>query len=207
MVAVPTTATEIYEAFTRGILDCIILQAGSYPTMGLTDVPGDKYWVNVPLTAFNGSVFAVNKARWDSLPAAAQRILIDGQVFSTTLAALGAQVGWSKMADELSSGRIKFIAPDPSIDKLLADFQAKDLENLPSVAPAGVPDPKAFIDQYKGLVDKWTKAVTDLGYPNDRKGVTDVNVFIKNWKGTYDFGPFNEKLREELSKDEQAAAN
>ena len=205
MVPVPTTATEIYEAFTRGILDCIILQAGSYATLGLTDVPGDKFWVNVPLTAFNGSVFVVNKEKWDALPPVVQQVLIDGQVFATTLSPIGAQVGWAKMADQLSNGKIKFIPVAPEVDKHMADFQAQALTDLPSIAPAGVPDPKAFIDQYRTVVDKWTKIVTDLGYPNDRKGVTDVNVFIKNWKGTYDYSTFNAKLREELTKDAAAA--
>ncbi len=166
---------------------------------------GDKYLVNVPLTAFNGSVFTVNKERWDEMPAVLQRILIDGQVLATTLSADSQQVGWRDMAKLLADGTVKFVAVDPEVDKPLADFQAKDIEALPSVAPAGVSDAATFIDQYKTLVEKWTGIVTELGYPNDRKGVTDPNVFITNWQAQYDWAPFNGRLREELAKDETAA--
>lgn len=200
MTPVPTTATEVYEAFSRRILDCVILQPNSYVTLGVTDVPGPKYWVNVPLTSFNGSVFMFNKAKWDSLPPVAQDILTDAAVLFGAVTPNATAIGFRKFGDLIRNGSIEPLLVADEVKQKLADYQVRRLEQLRSEAPSQVSDPNAFIDQYAALVDKWTAIVREeLGYPGERETITDAKEYIDSWYTEYDFQPFATRLTEELA--------
>src|SRR5690606_38235254 len=106
MIPVPLVPTEMYEAFSRGIVDCVILHPSGYQDFGLVEVDKPKYFINTEFSGFNSSYFSINKAKYDGLPPLAQQILQDG--FGAYLNSLGEGLfaRHKSFGDIIKSGRV-----------------------------------------------------------------------------------------------------
>lgn len=207
MVPVPMTYTEVYEAFSRGILDCVILNPGAYISSGSYDVPGPKIWVNVPLSSFIFNAFMFNKERWDALPPTAQKILTDAAVLSATLSPVASAQNYRTFGDLIRSGAVTPQLVGEDVTNQMSAFQKRTLEELRAKAPPAVSDAHAFVAQYEALFEKWNKIVREeLRYPGQRENLTDASTYIDAWYPEYDFGPFAARLREELAKSNRSFA-
>jgi len=198
MVPVPLVIGEVYEAFSRGIIDCIILQPHSYVNFGVTDVERPKYFINIDLSGWIASLTLVNKSKWDTLPPLAQKILTDGY---TQYMAVNTQITYDvhqKFGNLIKEGKITPVDADQDLLDALHAQQAKALAEMASKAPAGVENPQAFIDEYLALVAKWKGIVDGLGFKPAPAKWADIEP---TWYETRDFSAYQARVAEELAKD------
>lgn len=200
MIAVPLVISEVYEAFSRGIIDCIILQPHSYITFGVTDLDRDKYFINLDLSGWIAAMFLVNKDKWDSLPPLAQKILTDGY---TQYMAVNTQITYDmhqQFGDLIKAGKITPVDADQDVLDALHAHQAKSLAEMVKNAPPGVENPQAVIDDYLGLIAKWKGIVDELGF---KPAPTSWAEIEPTWYEPRDFGPYQARVAEELARDAQ----
>lgn len=198
MIPVPLVATEIYEAFSRGVIDCIVLQPHTYVSQGLTDVPGDKYWVSIELSGWVAGTFLINKAKWDSLPQVARDILNDAAMRYVVTNADLYYKGHRDFANLIKEGRITAVAPDENLRAALQAHQDEEVAAMvTNPVPAGVDDPQAVVDHFMSLMAKWRGIVSELGFaPSPR----DVGENLATWQQDRNFEPFGDRLAAELHK-------
>ncbi|MEX0409595.1 hypothetical protein ABGN05_28535 [Aquibium sp. LZ166] len=176
MVAVPIVISEVYEAYSRGIIDCVILYPWGYNSYGLTGVGGDNYWIRIPLSGWMATLALVNKGVWDGLPPVAQRILTDGYATLLEVDAAQTLAGTVKFGDSVREGKVQVLEISDDMMAALKAHQAKIVAELAANAPEGVTDPQQAIDQFMELMKKWSDIVSnDLGIPAESADANEVN--------------------------------
>lgn len=197
MVPVPLLPTEIYEGFSRGIVNCVMHTPTGYINYGITEVDGPKVLVNSMFAGFSGAYTCIAKAKWDTLPLLAQRILLDGFA-AQTIDSLNSDLGQlRKFADMIDAGKITATDADADFKASLKAHQDAIVANLAAQAPPGVEDPQAVVDRFMALIEKWRGIAGEEGfqpYPGD------VQSRIASWRREYDFGPITVRIRDEIGK-------
>ncbi len=205
MIAVPLIPAEMYEAFQRGIIDCITLHPAGYQDFGIMDVSGkDKYYINLDFSGWNSSYYSVNKAKWDALPPVAQQILLDGYMQSWKKQFeinIDRHVSFNKF---FADGVVKGVQPEQEVIDALKAHQQAEIANLVNTAPPSVPDPAAVVARYQSLLAKWHGIVeNDLKVA---KGATTVEGRVAGWLEPVDWTPYFDRLSEELAAASQTSA-
>lgn len=157
---------EMYEAFQRGIVDCIM---GAPP-----DLIGQSFWdigrhyTDASFSGFSSYGVFLSEQRWQSLPVEVQQILWDSlpvyweELFVNVLEE---QRRWVTEGQERG---ITFHIPAPELSEELANYQASVLKSLPDTAPPSVSDPEALVQDLISRHDQWAATVTeDLGVPSN----------------------------------------
>lgn len=199
MVAVPLVPPEMYEAFSRGIIDCVVLHPMGYQDTGLIDVPGEKYYVNLEFSGWNSTYYVMNKAKWDGLPDLAKQILNDGFTAATEVQLAGTYERHTQFADLIENGTVNALQADSEFRSTLEDFQKRQVDELLSSAPGSLEDPQGVIDEYVGLLSKWRGIMTnDLGLPAEP---SDINELIATWRTGMDYAPVVARVQQELMRE------
>lgn len=199
MVPVPLVPAEMYEAFQRGIVDCAILHPPGYNNFGLMTVAKDKYFINLGFSGFLSAYYCMNKDKWDALPPVAQQILIDGWLVLRQNSQQGVWGEIQKFSDQVKAGEATGVQPDKEVLDTLAAFQQQDLELMATTAPPTVADPKASVDRFLGLIQKWRGLLeSELGWAP--VAGNDMASRIASWDDTPDYGQVVALLRRELAK-------
>ncbi len=198
MIPVPLAPGEVFEGFQRGIVECIVLHPPGYNTFGIMSISKDKYFMNLAFSGFLSNFYSMNKAKWDALPPVAQRILTDGYLVyrevSNPLSWAEIQLFGTQIADGLATA----IQPEPEVVEALAAFQAQDLANMQTTAPSGVADPRATVDRYLALIQKWRGLLQDeLGWSPIGN---DVVARVESWKTVPDYKAQMVLIKRELAK-------
>lgn len=202
-IAVPIVAPEIYEAFSRGIIDCVILQPFSYLMMGLHDIPGEKYWISLELSGWLASYFVFNKDKWESLPPLAQQILNDAMAQYTAVMIEQTYKDHQLFADIVSEGeKIRgAVEVDDEVRATLRAHQLAEIEAMKANPPPGVESGAEIVDNFLALLDKWRGIVRDdLGIAEAPRDVTEL---FASWRVDRDFAPYQQRLAEEIGKTAQ----
>lgn len=203
MTPVPVVGAELYEAFSRGIVDCMILFPAANIDWGTTGIPGKKYWLNIELSGFIANLLVVNKEKWDAMSPVARRILTDGYTLLLQTEVQNTYATTREFGDLIRSGEIDAVQPDADLLDALAVHQEKELAAMASSAPADVENPRAVVDEYLALIDKWRTIVSDeLGIAPAPANAADI---VGTWYADYDFGPFQKRLSDELAKAQDSA--
>lgn len=198
MQPVPLVPTELYEGFSRGIVDCLDLHVNGYFDFGLLGVPGKKYWTPVELAGWNASYYVMNKARWDSMPPELQTIFREKfPVYLETLfEAVSAR--HAEFAEHLrTNDDIEALAPDASLTDAIAAFQAGYVADMVKTAPPTVANPQAVIDRARASLDKWRAIALESGLA---PVPADIAERLAGYANAPDLKPFLDKFAAEMAK-------
>lgn len=192
MVPATFAFAEVYEALQRGALDCVTMPAYSYVDYGFVEVATDYVPVKLPQLA--GLVIVINLDVWESFPVDLQRVFLEESVHVThTLVSenLNKLAGFAEVWDEYG------VTPHDATDlnQILSQKYATILKELPSTAPAGVPDAQAYVDQYMSRVDEWRMEIGAMGYESD-PGATIRESYLS--LKDIDLDPYYDALRESV---------
>ncbi|WP_224407545.1 hypothetical protein [Afifella sp. IM 167] len=197
MTPVPIVITEVYEAYSRGILDCVILYPWGYNSFSLTGISGEHYWVRVPLSGWMATLTLINKDKWEALPEVAQRILVDAYTRFLEVDAEQTLAGTVAFGEAIRSGKVKPLDASEDMIAALRKHQEQVTAGMAESAPAGVTDPQEAIDQFMALMDKWRKIVADdLGFQPEPEAAEDV---VDSWNRDYDFTAYQQRVAKELA--------
>jgi TRAP-type mannitol/chloroaromatic compound transport system substrate-binding protein len=201
MQPVPLVPTELYEGFSRGIVDCLSLHVNGYYDLGLLGVPGKKYYTPVELSGWNASFTVINKDKWDSLPASAKRILRENYPLLLETLWEGVVNRHAQFSKEIADKTydVEVLLPDASLVDAIAAFHASYLTGMLTSAPASVKDPAAVIERAKQSLAKWRQIALDSGIS---PVPTETAARMASYANPPDLAPFLEKFRAELSAGE-----
>lgn len=193
MVPVAIIGSETFEALSRGVVDCNILQPRSNYNQGYMDIPNYKYWTSIEMTGYNAGLLVMNGQKWDSLPPLAQQILSDANIaYLEAFMTEDVVPGTRAFGDLIRNGSVVAAAVDDNMRQVLRDFQESQIALMPSVAPAGVTDPEGFIAQYRALIDKWQDiARTEFGIEPES---TDITQVVDSWYVDHDYVGFAKRI-------------
>lgn len=197
MTPVPLVPTEIYEAFQRGIVDCLSIHPNVYLDYGLLDVPGTKYYVPVEFSGWNTAVLAINKAKWDAFPQSVRDVLNGAFPVFLEKQLEGNYARHTTFAALTDKNDVELIQPADDLVKALADYHAKALDGLAATAPPTVKDPAKLIADFKALQDKWKGLVEQAGY---KPAPADIGERMKSYATPLDLKPFDAIIRAELAR-------
>lgn len=162
IVSVPFA--ESYDAFQRGVMDCMAINANQL-TAGQNLIDVAPYFHPVTFAPTQSSMFVVNLDFWNSLPVELQRIIHEEatdavynkwQNFYELEALAGVEIA--------SQERITLVLAEELEEKATAQ-RTLALSELASLAPESVTDPEgdveAYIARFNALVDQ----IVDSGIP------------------------------------------
>lgn len=200
MVPVPVHMNETYEALSRGIIDCMVFFTTGYIDNNIVDVPGDKYYINLEFPGVNGSLYAMNKDRWDDLPEVAQEIIRDAHIMRTELIYATELPRLRDLAAMINGdARVHAVHPDADVIAALRAKQDEQMANLVANAPRGVDNPQEILDHYMALTEKWRAIVSDdLGV--EAVAATSVEDALAAWDNDPDWTAYAQKLADELGR-------
>lgn len=198
MTPVPVPPLEMYEAFQRGIVDCLVLHAMGYLDFGVAGVDSDKYLTNPEFAGFNSLYFTINKQKWDAMPDLARQIINDAYAVLMRVQLNGMYQRFTDFGKMVEAGKVKTLQPGEDLVAALKAQQQAAIEGLAATAPAGLDTPQAVVDRYLGLVEKWRGIVG-----NELKqspAPSEINAEVAAWAQPFDYGPFVQRLYAELAK-------
>lgn len=197
LIPVPLVPTELYEGFSRGIVDCLDLHVNGYFDFGLLDVPGKKYWTPVELAGWNASYYVMNKAKWDAMPPELQSIFRAKfpLYLETLFEAVSAR--HAEFAARLeASDDVEALAPDASLTDAIAKFQEGYIAGMVNNAPPTVTDPQAVIDRANASLAKWRQIALDSGLA---PVPADIDERLASYANAPDLRPFLDKFAAEFA--------
>jgi len=175
---VQLSPVEYYEGLQRGVVDCVSGTPTAAITYSLFEVA--KYWTFADFNGGAGTYTMANKEKFESLPAEAQDAIWDA--IPTWLVERGKE--WIKNYEALVTAQqedgVTFYDPDEAFRTTVSEEQAKAFEGFVDTAPDTVADPKAFLENYRSIYDKWEDRLSkDLDLPTEHDGATLDQ--IANW--------------------------
>ena len=164
MVPVFLAGGEIYEAFQRGVVDCIIQNAAGYIDLGTWDIA--KYHTSgLNFTGLTGYNLAMSKATWEKLSSANQKAIVDSiPIFLKGLNKATIDQNFKFFTEAPKKG-IRLDTASADVSNRVAEHQDRVLAGLSKKAPREVIDPEASVKTYLDVYEDWQSIVTDdLGY-------------------------------------------
>jgi TRAP-type C4-dicarboxylate transport system substrate-binding protein len=143
--------TDMYAALQHGAADGAVASWATFDPFRLGEVT--RYHVETRLGTSTGMIFMAKK-KFDTLPAAAQKVLLDnsGEAASRAFGAYFDHDA-ARVRDGVKAAPDQVVtAPGPD---LTAQWRAK-LDPVDAAYVAGVPDGKAILDSYRQLLAKKT---------------------------------------------------
>jgi TRAP-type C4-dicarboxylate transport system substrate-binding protein len=154
---------EMYEAFQRGIVDCIMGAPPDLKAQGFWEI--GEHYTDATFAGFSSYAIMMSADTWDGLSLDAQRIMWDALpvywegLFTNVLAE---QRSW--VVDGLERG-IEFHAAEDDLLEAIDAHHDRVLESMRAEPPASVSDPDALLDDYVQRHEHWRQIIVDeLGY-------------------------------------------
>lgn len=201
MQPVPLVPTELYEGFSRGIVDCLDLHVNGYFDFGLLGVPGKKYWTPVELAGWNASYYVMNKAKWDAMPPELQSIFREKfPIYLETLFEAVAARHAEFAAHLQSQDDVEALEPDASLVDAINAFQTKYVADMVNNAPPTVKDPQAVIDRANASLAKWRAIALDSGLA---PVPANMEERLASYANAPDLKPFMDKFAADIGSTAQ----
>ncbi len=197
MVPVPLLPTEIYEGFSRGIVDCVMHTPTGYINYGITEVDGPKFFINSSFAGFTGSYWAMAKSKWDTLTPLAQQIMLDGFAAYALDFATSDLKQLARFNEMVQSGKITAVDAAEDFKAALRAHQDAEIERMIGVAPADVQNPREVVERFLALIKKWQGIAGEMGF---EAPAGDLDGRMASWTKEYDFTPITARIREEIAK-------
>lgn len=200
MIPVPLVPTEIYEGFSRGIVDCLSLHPNGYLDMGVLGIAGSKYYVPLEMAGWNTQFVTVNKAVWDAMPAAAHLILRENLPLFFQKQFEGQIAKHLEFAQAVKDQGIEVLNPEPDLVDALQAFHDKYLADMITTAPPALKDPAAVVERAKASIEKWRRIADESGLTPAPENFAEREAY---WTNAPDVGPFMQKFSEALAAADQ----
>ena len=154
--AVNVQASEMYEAFQRGLIDCAIAPEIWMEQRSLWDYA--KVFIDLPLGAFQGGhLMATNADFYDGLDSATKDAWISNMpklITEVTAAYIAGDV--SARAGAKAEHGVKYVEADEGFKAVLAEARAEnEALTLTRAREAGVENPEALVAKFQELLAKW----------------------------------------------------
>ncbi|MGG7567083.1 hypothetical protein ACQ5SO_13090 [Rhodovulum sp. DZ06] len=156
-------ASEMYEAFQRGLIDCAVAPEVWLDVRSLWDTA--KVVFELPLGAFQGGhLMAMNAYLWEDFDQAAKDAFIANMpslITEVTEAYLG---GDRKARAGAEANGVKYIPADDKFKAVLAEARAEvEALAIKRGQDAGVADAEATAAKFKALIAKWEAIEAEAG--------------------------------------------
>jgi TRAP-type C4-dicarboxylate transport system substrate-binding protein len=160
--AVNVQASEMYEAFQRGLIDCAVAPEIWLEQRSLWD--DAKVVFDLPLGAFQGGhLMATNADFYADLDDATKEAWIANMpklITDVTAAYIGGDVSARAGAGEKG---VKYVQADDAFKAILAEARAEnEALTIERAKAAGVENPEAIIAKFKELIAKWEAIETEV---------------------------------------------
>ena len=160
MVPEQMVPTDVYEAFQRGVLDCIMAASPDLANSGYWEV--GKEYTDVGFSGFSSYGVFASQDRLNSLSEEHQTILWENlDVFLESLYE-GVISEQRRFVEEGSELGVSFNVADEEFQSQLADYQNEVVGGLSETAPDAISDPAESVDRLLSKYDTWEDQVTDL---------------------------------------------
>lgn len=192
MVPVFLAGGEIYEAFQRGVVDCLIQHAPSYIDLGTWDI-AKHHTSGLFFTGLTGYNLATSLQTWEKLSAEDRQAMIDAVPVYLDSLYSGYFSQQKKFFTEGVDKGIEFHTASDDLRSAIAEHQDEVLANLAAQAPREVLDPEKSVESYLAAFDEWSEIISRLDYEEHE---TWQEWLEANPEGTVDMGPWVEAFKE-----------
>lgn len=148
-VSMPTSET--YEALQREVIDCEMAHPSTIIAFGYWDVA--KYYHPVAGSGSASTLTAVNRDTWESLPSDAQDVLRTATDNYIGRVLEGGFAAFKTFAEKSDGEVVTIVDPRPLNEALYAHQDAYIENDVIASAPSSVPDPEAFVAEWRSALD------------------------------------------------------
>lgn len=195
MEPVEMPGPEIFEAFERGIIDCMMGSPPDFAALGLTDV--GQHFIQSEFTGFTSYGMIAGQDFWNELSPDAKQVMWENvpyyleDIVQSYLSQYRAF--FTTLADEKG---LQFHSVDEAVKSEVEKYHDEIIDTIAEKAPAAVNDPQAAVDRYIELHEKWLNIVQDLGY--DHEFTTWPEWIEANGSADVDLSAWREAIWEEI---------
>lgn len=153
--AVNVQASEMYEAFQRGLIDCAVAPEIWLEQRSLWDTA--KVVFDLPLGAFQGGhLMATNIDLYEGFDDATKEAWIGNMPRLLTEVTAAYKGGDESARAKAMEHGVKYVQPDEKFLSVLAAARAENLAlTIERAKEAGVDDPEALVEKFDTLLAKW----------------------------------------------------
>jgi TRAP-type C4-dicarboxylate transport system substrate-binding protein len=192
MEPIDLPASEAFEAFQRGVIDCASGHPRNWVDTGdFQAAPEVMIDDEVAFPGFLSFGMYMNQQTWDGLPLEAQQIIWDSL---PTFLEVQLTEAFATDRELYTAEEVTFHQYDQDLRDALKDFQAGVRDDLIASPPNGLSGDEAegVIEDYEGALERWGSIIVDdLGYefPDDAQDLDPDDL---------DLGPYIERYWEEI---------
>lgn len=148
-------ASEMYEAFQRGLIDCAVAPEIWLEQRSLWDIA--KVVFDLPLGAFQGGhLMTMNADVWNDYDDATKQAYFDNFPALITDVTAAYKGGDDSARAGAAAKGVKYVEADDTLKAILAESRAEvEALTLQRAADAGVKDGPALVAKFKELITKW----------------------------------------------------
>lgn len=198
MEPVSLPMSEVYEGLQRGVIECAANTVPSMMYTGMWDV-GD-YLLPVQMSQLNSLPFVINKDLWTNLPGEAQQIMRDAAMTAWERSVEETIKSYEVMAREGVGDRGITVVDPSGFEDPLASYQEQAVQDMSQVAPEGISDPDAFVQEYQKTQAKWEDVVMEEMPPETLD--IDPETIIESYRTgvNFDLSGVSSGLSEEMKE-------
>ncbi|MFB9355712.1 C4-dicarboxylate TRAP transporter substrate-binding protein [Sneathiella chinensis] len=155
-VPIATSASEMYEAFSRGQIDAVMQPIGAMRSHSLWDISNKITEINLG-TYRSWGVFSVSRLHWAKLTEAQRKILMKNASIGLIGTARGYMKGDDLVREEADKKNLEFFAPSEGLKASVTDFLKSDRAQVIEMAKDKykIADPEPLMDTLIDLIEKW----------------------------------------------------
>lgn len=153
--AVNVQASEMYEAFQRGLIDCAVAPEIWMEQRSLWDTA--KVVIDLPLGAFQGGhLMAINADVWNDFDDATKTAFFDNMPKLITDVTAAYKGGDDSARAGAKANGVKYVEADDTLKAILAEARSEtEALSLERGAAAGVENGAELVAKFKELITKW----------------------------------------------------
>lgn len=169
---VSLASSEIYEALSRGNIDCAFASSGFLKNYGLAEVV--NYIVDMPMGTYPGAGFLnMNTQRWHSLSDEQQQIFLDHAPEAIVNVAYGYAADSAEAFDTALAKDTTFVEPSSGLKQSYQEYLEKERNSVITWGEKhGVKNPEQLVDHYIDLLAQWSQVVK--GANGDKAKLVDA---------------------------------
>lgn len=178
-VPVNVPSSEMYTGLDSGNLDCATNGADALKTFSLWEVAKSLNTAKLGLY-FSGWLWGYNKDFWESLRPDQRRLLFDEMARHIVKTQMIYFETEKEAIDEAPQHGVEVVAPGPELQAAIDAFAVEDVAAVEKTAKEthGIENPRELIDEFNGLVEKWTKKLDGVSRTDETTLVNLMKIEI-----------------------------
>lgn len=201
MEVMQMSTADYFESLQRGVVDC--LQAGdggdTFMALGIPEVA--PYFHNTLLSPNPGSGYMINLEAWNKLPTEVHDIMLAGIGQWEVDRNKGRMDGYTKFVEDAEAKGVEWVDA-AELNSVILQQQQDQLDAMIDNAPAGVADPQAEIDLFKGKVSEWAttmEGLIDTQFAGEQPTVEELIAAYRLGSSSVNWDGWRDELSQTLS--------